>query len=48
MRERWELLEQRIAALDEEFHQHCRSNDQAQRLTSIPHIGSPRPRPASR
>jgi len=40
MRERWELLDQRITALDDEFHQHCRSNDQARRLTSIPGIGS--------
>lgn len=40
MRERWELLDQRIAALDEEFHQHCRSDDQARRLTDVPGIGS--------
>ncbi len=40
VRERWQFLDQRIAALDSEFAEQARTNEQARRLTTIPGIGA--------
>ena len=40
MRERWQFLDQRIAALDAEFSEQARSDESARRLTTIPGIGA--------
>jgi len=39
MQARWQALNERIKALDEEFAQQARADEQARRLTSIPGIG---------
>ena len=40
VRERWQLLDQRIAALDAEFAEQARTDEAARRLTTIPGIGA--------
>lgn len=40
VRERWQFLDQRIAALDAEFAEQARTNEDARRLTTIPGIGA--------
>ena len=40
LRERWQFLDQRIAALDAEFAEQARTDQNARRLTSIPGIGA--------
>ncbi|GJE68465.1 IS110 family transposase ISMmg1 [Methylorubrum aminovorans] len=40
VRERWQFLDQRIAALDAEFSEQARSDESARRLTTIPGIGA--------
>jgi transposase len=40
VRERWQFLDQRIAALDAEFADHVRTDESARRLTTIPGIGA--------
>jgi transposase len=40
VRERWQLLDQRIAALDAEFTEQARTDEDARRLTTIPGIGA--------
>jgi transposase len=40
VRERWQFLDQRIAALDAEFAEQARSDESARRLTTIPGIGA--------
>ncbi|MBY0295797.1 MAG: IS110 family transposase [Methylobacterium sp.] len=40
VRERWQFLDQRIAALDAEFAEQARTDESARRLTTIPGIGA--------
>lgn len=40
VRERWQFLDQRIAALDAEFSEQARTDESARRLTTIPGIGA--------
>jgi transposase len=40
VRERWEFLDRRIAALDAEFAEQARTDECARRLTTIPGIGA--------
>jgi transposase len=40
VRERWQVLDRRIAALDAEFAEQARSDEDARRLTTIPGIGA--------
>lgn len=40
MRERWQFIDQRIAALDAEFSEQARSDESVRRLTTIPGIGA--------
>jgi transposase len=40
VRERWQVLDQRIAALDAEFSEQACSDESARRLTTIPGIGA--------
>lgn len=40
MRERWRALDERIAALDDEFVEQARSDIRARRLVTIPGIGA--------